>query len=131
MNGEMPWQIADLTRHDSIADDISNKAVLLITRDGRDCRFLSDKDLASRDKLLATHFVGMARPAILARLHSHNVDHCPSQAIGKKGLINDWMGNDRNTSIGGCPDDEMLLSGHHVRGPCSGCRSTLCSLPRL
>jgi hypothetical protein len=76
----------------------------------------------SRDKLLATHFMGMARPAILARLRSHNVNHRPLQAIGKKGSINDRTGNDSNTTIGGRPDNIVLLGAPHVHRPGSGSR---------
>jgi hypothetical protein len=122
----MPWQIADLARHTPIADHICNKAVLLITRGGRNYRFLTDTDLAPWDKLCATHFVGVARPAILICLRPHNVDHRPPQSLGKEGSIDNRTGNNRNTTIGGCSDDVVLLSAHHIRRPGSGCRSTPC-----
>ena len=119
----MPGQIAYLARHHTISHNVCHKAILLITRGGRDNRFLTDTDLASRDELHSTHFVGMARPAILARLRSHNVDHRPSQAINEKGSINDMTRNDRVSTIGGFPDDDVLLRAHHVRRPGGGCRS--------
>ena len=59
-NGEMPRQIPNLARHYPVADHISHKTVLLITHGWGDVRFPADTYLAPRDKLLATHFVGMA-----------------------------------------------------------------------
>jgi hypothetical protein len=39
-------------------------------------------------------------------------------------MIDDRTGNNSNTSLGGCPDDVMLLGAHHLHRPGSGRRST-------
>ena len=120
----MPRQIPNLARHDPVADDIRNEAVLLIPRGRGDVRFLADTYLAPRDKLGATHFVGVALPPILAAFCPHNVDQRPPQALCEEGMIDDRTGNNSNTSLGGCPDDVMLLGAHHLHRPGSGRRST-------
>jgi hypothetical protein len=72
-NGEMPWQITDLAHHYPVANNIGDEAVLLIARGGRDHFFLSEADLAPRDKLGPAHLVGVACPAIFIRLRPDDV----------------------------------------------------------
>jgi hypothetical protein len=90
----------------------------------RDVRCLADTYLAPRDKLGATHFMGVALPPILAAFCPHNVDQRPPQALCEEGMIDDRMGNNSNTSLRGCPDDVMLLGAHHLHRPGSGRQST-------
>ncbi len=123
-NGEMPWQITDIARHDPIANNVCNKAVLLIACGGRDQCLLSETDLAPRNKLGAAHFVCVACLAIFNSLHPNDVNLCPHQMLSNECMINNWMWDHGNTSLGGSSDNIVLLGAHHVSHPGSDGRST-------
>ena len=120
----MPWQIADFARHYPVANNIRNEAVLLVARGGRDHCFLLEADLAPRDKLGPAHLVGMACPAIFIRLRPDDVYLCSHQTLSKECTINNWTWDHGYTSLGGSPDNIVLLGAHHISRLGSGGRST-------
>ena len=81
-NGEMPWQIAYLARHNPITNNVHSKAVLLNAHGGRDHCLLSEMDLAPWNKLGAVHFMCMACPSIFASLRADDC-HRPWHIGGK------------------------------------------------
>ena len=120
-DSKMPRQIADLSRHYPVANYVHNEAVLLTAHGGRDHCLLSGTDLAPRDKLGAAD---MACPAIFIHLRPDDIDLCSHQMLSKERTINDWTQDHGNTSLGGSPDNIVLLGVHHVCRPGSGGRST-------
>ena len=113
-NGKMPRQISDSARHYPIANNVCNEAVLLVAHCGRDHCFLSDVDLAPRDKLGPAHIVGVACPAIFIRLHPDDVYLRLHQTLSKECTINNWMRDHPYTSLRGSLDNIMLLGAHHI-----------------